>query len=161
MKITDAKGREWTVERRFAPWRRVLRLFALAAGRYNRWPPRDGSRGYLDAEGQLVVFVYGVLLGVILLPVTLLELLALAVAGWVLAGLRAAGRARYRIDVIGYDGGHVYSATVLLTKDPDRLVEALTTQRRGAEHAFRPAGLPDGVEVRSHRSLWQSTAEWV
>jgi len=151
---------EWVVVRRFAPWRRVLRLFAWAVGRYrHRQWPRSDKPSSLDAEGELVALVYKVLLAVILLPLTLLELLAWAVAGGVLAALRAAGLARYRVDVLGYKGDQLYSETVLLTHKG--LVDTIRHERRNAQHAFRPDWLPEDVQVRSHRSLWQASSEWV
>ncbi|TDV41419.1 hypothetical protein [Actinophytocola oryzae] len=165
MRFTDAKGREWTVEWRFAPWRRVLRFFALAAGRYRygRWPHGDGTSS-LDAEGSLVVLLYGSLLGIVLSPLTLLELLAQLTSGAVLAALRAAGLARYRVDVRALSDHYLHSETVLYVRGGDRagwLTSAIGDERQGAEQAFRPDWLPDDVEVRTHRSLWQSTAEWV
>jgi hypothetical protein len=164
MRVTDGKGREWVVKRRFAPWRRVLRLFALAAGRYREggWP-RD-AQSSLDAEGSLVVLLYGGLLGIILSPLTILELLAQGIVGAVLAGLRAAGLVRYRIDVVGYVKKAVHSETVLLVHKSDRaqrLVDTIAAEREGAERSFQLDDLPADVHVERHRSLWQPAAEWV
>ncbi|MFL6124948.1 hypothetical protein [Actinophytocola sp.] len=159
--------REWTVVRRLAPWRRVFRLFAWALGRYrHRQWPRDPSRdgqSSLDAEGELVAFVYKSLLAVLLLPLTVLELLAWAAAGGVLSLLRKWGLVRYRLDVLGYKEDKLYSETVLLVRGKRLpwLLDALKGDRRVNEHAFRPNWLPDDIEVRTHRSLWQSTGEWV
>jgi hypothetical protein len=166
MAVLDAKERKWAVTLRFMPWRRVLRLFALATGRYRygHWPPRPGSGSYLDAEGALVVALFGLVLAVVLLPLTLLELLAQVVGGAVLAALRASGWVRYRVDVLGYEGDYLQSKTVLLVRGgrrARRLVDTVTDERRGAEHAYRPGGLPEGVEVREHRSMWQSSGDWV
>lgn len=148
---------EWVVVRRFAPWRRVLRLFAWARGRYRQWPSNKQSS--LDAEGELVAFVFKLLLAVVLLPLTLVELLAWAVAGGVLAALRSTGKARYRVDVLGYKGELLYSETILLGNSG--LVDTINTERRENAHAFRPDWLPEDVEVRKHRSLWQASSEWV
>jgi hypothetical protein len=163
LRVTDGKGRVWVVKRRFAPWRRVLRLFALATGRYRegQWRPRS-TQSSLDAEGSLVVLVYGSLLGVVLLPLTLLELAAQGIAGGVLAALRASGVARYRVDVLGLVDKYVHSETVLLVrKDPGALVEAIAAERNGAGQSFQVDTLPEDVHVERHRSLWQATSEWV
>jgi hypothetical protein len=156
------RTREWAIVRRFAPWRRVLRLFAWALGRYrHRQWPRDTQSG-LDAEGALVALVYKLLLAVVLLPLTVLELLAWAVAGGVLSVLRKGGLVRYRVDVLGYKEEQLYSETVLLVhgKRLRWLLDALNGDRRANENAFRPDWLPDDIEVRRHRSLWQSAGEW-
>lgn len=155
--------REWAVVRRFGPWRRVFRLFAWALGRYRHRQWSRETQSSLDAEGQLVALVYKLLLAVILLPLTVLELLAWAVAGGVLAALRKTGPARYRVDVLGYQKDRLYSETVLLVQKKRLrwLLDALNGDRRANEHAFRPDWLPDDIEVRTHRSLWQSTGEWV
>lgn len=78
-----------------------------------------------------------------------------------LAALRASGPVRYRVDVLGYQGDYPHSETVLRTRDARRLTATTTVERQGAEHAFRPVDLPEDVEVRKHRSMWQSAAEWV
>jgi hypothetical protein len=178
--VLDAKGREWTVTRRFLPWRRVIEPFAFATFRYRRrtlTPPRTvkhgggkKSRGEVIFEmvltpilsPHLILFwAFIALVLVVLLPLAGLELLVQLVVGGVLAAARALGWARYRVDIIARTGRDLHSETVLLMRDGAReLVEAIRAERQGAERSFRPE-LDDRIEVRVHRSVWQPAEEWV
>lgn len=179
--VLDAKGREWTVTRRFLPWRRVIEPVTLATFRYRRrgltQPPRPvkhgggkKSRGEVIFEvvltpilsPHLILFwIFIALVLVVLLPLAGLELLAQLLVGGVLAASRALGWARYRVDVIAHTGPDLHSETVLLVQDGAReLVDAIRAERQGAERSYRPDP-DDRVEVRAHRSVWQPAEEWV
>lgn len=87
----------------------------------------------------------------VVLPLVVLETVALFVAGAVLAVPRALGLVRHRVDVLEHIGRHLYSDTILLVRGRRRarqLVEAVRDERRGATEPFRPDGLPGDVEVR-------------
>lgn len=179
--VLDAKGREWTVTRRFLPWRRVIEPVALATFRYRRrrlaQPPRPvkhgggkKSRGEVIFEmvltpilsPHLILFwIFIALVLVVLLPLAGVELLAQLVVGGVLAVARALGWARYRVDVIAQTGRDLHSETVLLLRDGAReLVDAIRAERQTSERSYRPDP-DDRVEVRVHRSVWQPAEEWV
>ncbi|MPZ85225.1 MAG: hypothetical protein GEV28_34495 [Actinophytocola sp.] len=184
-RVLDAAGREWTVEQRFAPWRRVVQPIGLATRRYRRRtlrlapPPARpsrrptprmtrGDKAAAVAVAPLVAYdlllqvvVLGVVAVVVLLPLVVIEAAAQVVAGTVLAALRTTGLVRRRVDVTVSTAHYLHSETVLLVRGPVReLMADLATERRNAKASFRPAGLPDRVEVRSHRSIWQSSDEW-
>jgi hypothetical protein len=178
--VLDAKGREWTVTRRFLPWRRVIEPVALATFRYRRRtlttprPVKHGggkrSRGEVIFEAvltpilspHLILFwIFIALVLVVLLPLAGLELLAQLAVGGVLAAARALGWARYRVDVVGHTGRDLHSETVLLLRDGAReLVDAIRAERQTSERSYRPDP-DDRVEVRVHRSVWQPAEEWV
>lgn len=181
--VLDAKGREWTVTRRFLPWRRVIEPVALATFQYRRRrltqptrPVKHGggekSRGEVIFEMVLTpilaphLILVGILIAlalVVLLPVAGLELLAQLAVGGVLAAARAFGWARYRVDVIAHTGRDLHSETVLLLRDgrqAQELADTIRAERQGAEWSYRPE-VDDRVEIRAHRSIWQPAKEWV
>jgi len=179
--VVDAKGREWTVTRRFLPWRRVIEPFALATFRYRRrrltQPPRPVKHGGGKKSCGEVIFemvltpilsphliffwIFIALVLVVLLPLAAVELLAQLAVGGVLAPARALGWARHRVDVTARTGRDLHSETVLLLRDGAReLVDAIRAERQGAEWSYRPEP-DDRVEVRVHRSVWQPSEEWV
>ncbi|MGB3439391.1 MAG: hypothetical protein WBA97_11630 [Actinophytocola sp.] len=185
--VLDARGLRWTIERRGTPWRRAVRPVSLVAGRYPRhtldWPveeppdePRErtrlsrGEKAIVVALAPLAIFdalkaVVGYVIGGLLaLPVVVLELALLAVAAAGLAPLRAVGLVRYRVDVTCRTGRYLHAETVLLVRGRRRarqLAHELAAGRQGARKSFWPTRLPDDVTVRAHRSIWQSSAEWV
>jgi hypothetical protein len=185
MDVLDGRGMRWTIERRFAPWRRVVRPVSLVTGRYPSdvpvWPveePPAQPRGRLSRREKAVVaalaplalldvlrtvaaYVFG---GLLALPVVALELVVLGAAGSVLGLLRLAGLARYRVEVTCRTGHLLHAETVLLVRGRRRarqLVEELAARRRGATRSFWPTRLAAGVSVRSHRSIWQASANWI
>jgi hypothetical protein len=181
MAVFDAKGRQWTVEQPFAPWRRVAQPLGVLTSRYRSRKLRAApphrvreKRSVEDtvieililpfrAEQLVVIFAVGVVPAVLLTPVAILEAAAQAVAGGVLAVLRATGLVRRRVDVIGHTGHYLHSETVLLVENrrAGELVDMIEVERKGAPLAFRPDWLPAHVHVRGHRSMWQPTGEWV
>lgn len=159
----------------------VIEPFALATLQYRRRkltpPPQPAKHGggkkarrdeifeMLLAplmSPDLILFVIFIVLALaVLLPLAAVEFLAQLVVGGVLAAARALGWARYRVDVIAQTGRDLHSETVLLMRDGAReLVGAIRAERQGAEESFRP-DIDDRVEVRVHRSIWQSGEEWV
>ena len=179
--VLDAKGREWTVTRRFLPWRRKVEPLALATLQYRRHrlaqPPRPvkhgggkRSRGDVIFETVLTpilsphlifVGIFIALALVVLLPLAAVELLVQLVVGGGLAAARVLGWARYRVDVVAQTGRDLHSETVLLLRDGAReLVDTIREERQGAEHSYRP-DIDDRIEVRVHRSVWQPSEEWV
>jgi hypothetical protein len=178
IRVRDAKGRQWTVGPRFSPWRRVVRPMAYLLGLNPRRelstpppPPPEEKKTAGDRviEVLLAPITYSEAMGPALLwlvasPVIAVELVALGIGGAVLAVARATGRARYRVEVIAHTRPALHSETVLLVRGRHRAAELMTelaADRAGAERSFHPDGLPDDVTVRSHRSVWQSSAEWV
>ena len=176
--VRDAKGRRWTVRLRFSPWRRVVRPMAYMLGLNPRRelstpppPPPEEKKTVGDRvmEVLLAPIAYHEAIGPALLwliasPVIAAELVALGIGGAGLAAARAVGLARYRVEVIAHTRPALHSETVLLVRGRDRaaeLVSQLAADRDGAERSFHPDDLPDDVAVRSHRSIWQSSAEWV
>jgi hypothetical protein len=177
--VRDAKGRQWTVGLRFAPWRRVVRPMAYMLGLNPRRelslppppPPPEEKKTVVDRviEVLLAPFTYQEAIGPALVwllvsPVIAVEVLALGVGGAVLAAARAMGLARYRVEVVAHTHPALHSETVLLVRGRARavaLVTELAEALAGADRSFHPGGLPDDVTVRSHRSIWQSSAEWV
>jgi hypothetical protein len=116
---------------------------------------------YAEAIGPAIVWLLAS-------PVIAVELLALGVGGAGLSVARGLGLARYRVDVIAHTGELLHSETTLLIRGRGNaadLVTEVAEERTGAEQSFHPDGLPDlvraDVTVRSHRSVWQSSAEWV
>jgi len=184
-RVRDAKGRTWTVERRFSPWRRVVRptayLFRNNPGRKLSTPPppvdeppketKTAGDRLIDVllaplvyQEAIVVLVGRGLVCLPALPFVLAELVALGVAGAVLSVVRATGGAPYRVDLIAHTGHELHSETTLLVRGRDRareLVAELADDRTGAERAFHPDTLPADVTGHTHRSVWQSSAEWV
>jgi hypothetical protein len=177
-------GRRWFIERRYSPWRLVVRPDALLYGRYPRrtltLPPRDPApprRSQSRRENVVVaawtalslpqIFVRAVVVSVLFacaVPCTVAEVVVRAVVSLGLAALRAAGLARHRVDVVARTGLLLHSETVLLVRGgrrARRLVGELWAERDTATRAFRPGCVPADVVVRSHRTVWQSSAEWV
>jgi hypothetical protein len=179
VRVRDANGRHWTVDPRFSPWRRVVRPMAYMLGLNPRRalstppppppPAAEKTVGDRVIEVLLAPIAYHEAIGPALLwliasPVIAVELVALGVGGAGLAVARAAGLARYRVEVICHTRPALHSETVLLVRGRQRateLVAGLAADRDGAERSFHPGGLPAGVTVRAHRSIWQSSAEWV
>lgn len=175
--VRDAKGRQWTVGTRFSPWRRVVRPMAYMLGLNPRRelsipppaPPPAEKKTVADRviEVLLAPLTYQEAIGPALVwllvsPVIAVELVALGVGGAVLAVARSMGLARYRVEVIAHTRPALHSETVLLVRGrASELVTELASALAGAERSFHPNGLPDDVTVRSHRSIWQSSAEWV
>lgn len=178
-RVLDAKGRTWAVGLRFSPWRRVVRPMAYMLGRNPRRelsvpppkPPEQEKKTVTDRviEVLLAPIVYAEAIGPAIVwllasPVIAVELLALGVGGAGLAVARALGLARYRVDVEARTGDLLHSETTLLVRGRGNaadLVTAVAAERTGAEQSFHPNVLPDDVTVRSHRSVWQSSADWV
>lgn len=177
--VRDAKGRQWTVGLRFSPWRRVVRPMAYLLGLNPRRelstppppPPAEEKKTVADRviEVLLAPLAYQEAIGPALVwllvsPVIAVELVALGVGGAVLAAARSTGLARYRVEVVAHSRPALHSETVLLVRGWARaaeLVTELAEDRDGADRSFHPNVLPDDVTVRSHRSIWQSSAEWV
>lgn len=177
-RVRDAKGRTWTVELRFSPWRRVVRPSAYLFRNNPRRklstppPPVDAPPEEKKTAGDRVIdvllapLVYQEAIVVLVgrglvclpaLPFVLAELLALGVAGAGLAVVRATGGAPYRVDVVAHTDHALHSDTTLLVRGRDRardLVAELAEEREGAERAFHPDWLPDDVTVHAHRSVW-------
>lgn len=182
-RVQDAKGRTWFVGLRFSPWRRVVRPMAYMLGRNPRRelsipppkPPEPEKKTVADRviEVLLAPFVYAEAIGPAIVwllasPVIAVELAALGIGGAGLSVARAMGMARYRVDVVARTGDQLHSETELLIRGRGNaadLVTEVAEERTGAEQSFHPDGLPDvvrdDVTVRSHRSVWQSSAEWV
>jgi hypothetical protein len=177
--VRDAKGRQWTVGLRFSPWRRVVRPMAYMLGLNPRRelstppppPPPEEKKTVGDRviEVLLAPLAYHEAIGPALVwllvsPVIAVELVALGVGGAVLAAARSMGFARYRVEVVAHTRPALHSETVLLVRGQARaaeLVTELAEDLAGADRSFHPDGLPDDVTVHSHRSIWQSSAEWV
>lgn len=178
-RVLDAKGRQWSIGLRFSPWRRVVRPMAYMLGRNPRRelsiPPPSSQvpekKTAVDRviEVLLAPIVYSEAIGpgivwLLASPVIVVELAALGVVGAGLAVTRATGRARYRVDVVAHTGDLLHSETTLLIRGRGNaadLVTEVAEERTGAEQSFQPDGLPADVTVRSHRSIWQSSADWV
>ncbi len=182
-RVQDVAGRRWFIERRYSPWRLVVRPDAVLHGKYPSRtltlpprvpaPPRRRSRKEnLGLAGVVVVSLpEAILMAVVVsvlfalvVPFTVAEVIVRAVASAGLAVLRAAGLARHRIDVVSRTGLLVHSETVLLVRGRRRarlVVGELWDERDTATRPFRPECVPADVTVRSHRSVWQSSAEWV
>jgi hypothetical protein len=183
MRVLDAKGRTWFVGLRFSPWRRVVRPMAYMLGRNPRRelstpppkPPEPEKKTVADRviEVLLAPIVYAEAIGPAIVwllasPVIVVELAALGIGGAGLSVARAMGMARYRVDVVARTGDLLHSETELLIRGRGNaadLVTKVAEERTGAEQSFHPDGLPDvvrdDVTVRAHRSVWQSSAEWV
>ncbi|MEV7548975.1 hypothetical protein AB0N89_05055 [Amycolatopsis sp. NPDC089917] len=110
MRVTDADGGEWLIVRRFAPWLRRVRPFAIVAEReryrevsFTRHRGLPGGKERLSFEDLLVlgiVVAYTAWLTLLLSPFLLTELLAWTVTGAVLWLARLTGLARARIDLV-------------------------------------------------------------
>lgn len=181
-RVPDAKGREWTVEKRYTPWQRLVQPVALITESYPHhdlaWPetqpaepsPREPrSPGSMVAAGVLMPLLMVESIGMLLLPIIMLpfvalELALLGVAGFCLGLARAAGLARQRVDVTCWTGHRLHSETVLLVHGRRRarqLVGKLATERYDAQRPFWPHKLPADVTVRSHRSIWHAPDKWI
>ncbi|MFD5094946.1 hypothetical protein ACFWMR_30395 [Amycolatopsis thailandensis] len=193
MKVFDPEGREWTIDRRFAPWRRWVQPFALFKGGYRRYrlapdwwldfddasevraveaERRDdgalakvatGLFGLLVVAEALVQLPVYVLLGLLLLPFLLLELLGQGIAGSVAMAVRRFRRAPGRVDVAGWHRKQNGLASLTILKVHDDLAVPLVTELRGLlrERVMFDPGDPDvrevltrfGVRVERHRTL--------
>lgn len=182
-RVRDAKGRQWSIGPRFSPWRRVVRPMAYMLDRNPRRelsipppkPPEPEKKTTADRviEVLLAPIAYSEAIGPAIVwllasPVIAVELAALGIGGAGLSVARAAGLARYRVDVVAHTDELLHSETTLLIRGRGNtadLVTEVAEERAGAEQSFHPDGLPaeiiDEVTVRSHRSVWQSSADWV
>jgi hypothetical protein len=180
--VTDLKGRDWLVARRFAPWWPWVQPVGLALGRYRRRravpvePVPDRSRADDtpddDRTGVVLAAIFAVIFslpeilmillgrgiaGLLLSPFAVVETLARAVAGAVAWPLRLAGVVRFRVDVVGHDRHRVHYLAVLLVRGrraADALVESVARDLAEATRRFDPAGLPAQVTVRSQQTVW-------
>jgi hypothetical protein len=183
-RVQDMAGRRSFIERRYSPWRLVVRPDAVLYGRYPRrtlaLPPRDPapprrskSRKENVALAALLALslpeavMCAVIISVLfacVVPFTVAEVVVRAVASLGLAAVRAAGLARHRVDVVSRTGILLHSETVLLVRGgrrARRLVGELWDERDTATRTFQPGCVPADVVVRRHRTVWQSSAEWV
>jgi hypothetical protein len=106
-----------------------------------------------------------ILLGLLLSPFLLVEGLGLLVGGAVLWVGRLVGMAGRRVEVIGHSGRWVHSRSSLLVRGAAaELIGAVAHDRVNATRSFHPDDLPgavlEGVRVREHRSVWQSSDMW-
>lgn len=150
MKVFDLEGREWTVERRFAPWRRWVQPIAGLTGGYRQhklttdWKfPDDNSkeepeggfvhkvaRGLWGTLGVVEMLVY-VPLGLLLLPFLALELLCQGVAGSFARFVRWFRKAPTRVDVAGWHKDHRSLASLTILKVRDDLAAPLVAELSG------------------------------
>ncbi|RSM61465.1 hypothetical protein DMH03_22615 [Amycolatopsis sp. WAC 01376] len=154
MKVFDLEGREWTVDRRFAPWRRWVQPIAGLTGGYRQhkltadWKfPADDSmeepegefvhkvaRGLLGTLAVVEILVHVpvyVLLGLLLLPFLALELLCQGVAGSFARIVRWFRKAPARVDVAGWHKEHRSLASLTILKVRDDLAAPLVAELSG------------------------------
>lgn len=180
-RVIDAKGNQWTIEQRWTPWRRRVRMeflfdprperLALPEAQAAEQPPRESwSRGRQVALGvaltPLVVFdgVGLVVVSVFVVPVAALELVLLGIVGLCLGLVRATGLVRQRVEITCRTGHLLHSRTVLLVhghRRARRLVDELAMERYEAKRPLSPTTLPADVSVRAHRSIWNSPETWI
>jgi len=178
-RVRDLRGRDWDVSRRFAPWRRLAQPLRLLRWRYRRpWvvgeepvpmpaPESDKADAgiwvaaviaFVLALPELVVMLLLTPLAALaLVPVAAAETVAQAVVGTFLLVPRLLGLARYRVEVIGHDRHRVHCRTVLLVRGraaADHAVLVIAGTLTAGRRAFAPGRAPDGVTVRSHRTVW-------
>lgn len=193
MKVIDPEGREWEINRRFAPWRRWVQPFAALKGGYRHYKitadwtlylkdlPNDredgregtedgpldkvatGLFGVLVALQALVEFPIYLLLGLVLMPIRLLEMLCQGVAGSVARAVRWFRKAPERVDVVGWNKDRTGLVSLAILKVNADLAEPLATELRGL---FRDRIMFDpgdpvvhamltrfGARVERHRTL--------
>ncbi|MFC3453712.1 hypothetical protein [Amycolatopsis speibonae] len=110
MRVADPEGGEWLIVRRFAPWLRRVRPFAIVteSERYRevsftRHRGRSAEKERLSFEDLLVmafVLAYTAGFALLLSPFLLAELAAWTVTGAVLWLARLTGLVRARVDLI-------------------------------------------------------------
>ncbi|MEV7548976.1 hypothetical protein AB0N89_05060 [Amycolatopsis sp. NPDC089917] len=198
MKVIDPEGREWAVDRRFAPWRRWVQPFAGLTGGYRHYKltadwrihlddgpvARDGEPeagasgpvakaamglvGVLFAVEALAMVPVYLLLGLLLLPCLLLELLCQGVSGSVSMAVRRFRRAPVRVDVLGWHKRQSGLASLTILKVHDDLAEPLMIELCGllrdrvmfdpGDPAVREALARFGARVERHRTLLRRRA---
>ncbi len=108
MRVIGTDGGEWLIVRRFAPWLRRIRPFALVT-ESERYREVSFTRGRFAAEGRLGFEDWLMLgfagaqaagLALLLSPFVLTEIVAWLVAGAVLLLARLTGLVRARVDLI-------------------------------------------------------------
>lgn len=166
MNVADEAGRRWRITAPVLPWRswivRKLRRDEELVPVPKRDFPAETRTDWVEVVLGLVFRPDIVLGGILLSPFLLAELVVrLVIAGplWV---ARRLGWARGKVEVVGHTGGLRHSHTVLLVRGPTAgVVEEIAADRTGATRSFHPSALTAPVEVRSHRSIWQASSEWV
>ncbi|WP_409496930.1 hypothetical protein [Amycolatopsis sp. cmx-11-12] len=154
MKVIDPEGREWEINRRFAPWRRWVQPFAALKGGYRHYKitadwtlylkdlPDDredvpvnkvatGLFGVVVVLQALAEFPIYLLLGIALVPIRLLEMLCQGVAGSVAQAVRWFRKAPERVDVAGWNKDRTGLVSLAILKVHGDLAEPLATELRG------------------------------
>ncbi|MEU3623111.1 hypothetical protein BS329_32080 [Amycolatopsis coloradensis] len=161
MKVIDPEGREWEINRRFAPWRRWVQPFAILKGGYrhyeitadwtlylkdlpnDREDSREGAEeglvdkvatglfGVAAALQALVEVPFSLLFGLALMPIRLLEMLCQGVAGSVAQAVRWFRKAPERVDVVGWNKDRTGLVSLAILKVHGDLAEPLATELRG------------------------------
>lgn len=159
MKVTDLEGRQWEIDRRFAPWRRWIQPFAWLTGRYRRyrlapaWEFMHGQEWLVSPKKpkkqdekmsgweialSAVLVVQGIpelvvylLVAIVLVPFMLLEMLCQGVAGLVSEAVRVFRKAPVRIDAIGWHKQDGKLASITILKVPGSLAETLQRELVG------------------------------
>ncbi|MFJ8916267.1 hypothetical protein [Amycolatopsis sp. NPDC102389] len=187
MKVIDLEGREWTVDRRFAPWRRWVQPLAGLTGGYRQhkitadwaFPKVEREEGSLNkvAVGLWVVVAIAdtlvhlpvyLLLGLLLLPFLALELLCQGVAGAFARIVRWFRKAPARVDVAGWHKEHRSLASLTVLRVHDDLAVPLVAELSGllrgrvrfdpSDPAVREALTRFGARVERHRTLLRRRA---
>ncbi|GAB3726019.1 hypothetical protein GCM10027598_44370 [Amycolatopsis oliviviridis] len=190
MKVIDPEGRKWEIIRRFAPWRRWVQPFALLRGGYRHYKitadwtlylkdlPNDpvdrpsggpaekvavGILGVVFALQSLVEFPIYLLLGLVLVPFRLLELLCQGIAGSVARAVRWFRNAPERVDVAGWNKDGTGLVSLAILKVHRELADPLAVELRGLfrDRVMFDPGDPDvrevltrfGARVERHRTL--------
>ncbi|WP_410655053.1 hypothetical protein [Amycolatopsis sp. lyj-112] len=188
MKVNDPEGRQWEIDRRFAPWRRRVQPFAVFAGGYRHYrlkpdlsfldeaePKSDEPPGKLATVLMVLLFLYGlpeivmyVFMAILLIPVRLLEMLCQGLAGLVSQAVRRFRKAPSRVDVLGWQKEQNGLASLTILKVPDGLVAPLVAELGGllrgrtafdpGEPAVREVLTRMGARVERHRTLLRPKA---
>lgn len=165
MNVVDSAGRTWSVrERRLLgrPWllNRLNRDQELVPAPKSVPPPRPRHR--VQDVAVALLTPDGMALTIVLLPVFLLETAVRLVGGAVLLVGRLLGLTKSRVEVIAHTVMGRHSVTVLAAapRDAKKLIADIAAERTGATRSFHPDGLPAGVTVVEHRSVWQSSDQW-
>ncbi|MEV6911448.1 hypothetical protein [Amycolatopsis sp. NPDC051071] len=139
MRVTDVGGGEWLIVRRFAPWLRRIRPFAIVT-ESERYREVSFTRGRYTAEARLgfedwlmlgFAGVQATGLALVLSPVLLVEIAAWLLAGSALWLVRLTGLVRARVDLIAPPPAVRSLAPVRVLSVPlsaaDRLARELAT----------------------------------
>ncbi|OXM54758.1 hypothetical protein [Amycolatopsis alba] len=190
MKVIDSDGRKWEIIRRFAPWRRWVQPFALLRGGYRHYKitadwtlylkdlpnePKDtplggpvekvalGLLGVLLFLEAAVEFLCYLLLGLVLVPFRLLELLCQGIAGSVAQAVRWFRNAPERVDVAGWNKDGTGLVSLAILKVHRELADPLAAELRGlfrdrvmfdpGDPVVREALTRFGARVERHRTL--------